>query len=143
MADGGINFAKRWQQFNILDNMKRFKKAGSVAACPVRLPSPFSSVSVCDGCAFVMEIDQVVNVSLNNHRLYHHSKGAASEFLLDGLVLVALSRLTLCPSVHRQYQFKTNDRILSFFDNFDKSFTEERMWEISESIKPRGRAKKT
>ena len=32
LADGGINFAKRWQQFNILDNMKRFKKAGSVAA---------------------------------------------------------------------------------------------------------------
>ena len=79
-------------------------------------------------------------MSLNNHRLCHHSEGAAAEFLLDGL---APSLLTPCLSVHRQYQFKTNDRILSFFDNFDKSFTEERMWEISESIKPRGRAKKT
>ena len=45
-------------------------------------------------------------------------------------------------SVLRQYQFKTNERILSFFDNFDKSMSEERMWEISESIKPRGRAQK-
>ncbi|XP_064617098.1 rap guanine nucleotide exchange factor 1-like isoform X2 [Liolophura sinensis] len=26
LADGSINFAKRWQQFNILDNMRRFKK---------------------------------------------------------------------------------------------------------------------
>lgn len=26
MADGNVNFSKRWQQFNILDNMKRFKK---------------------------------------------------------------------------------------------------------------------
>lgn len=26
LTDGSINFAKRWQQFNILDNMRRFKK---------------------------------------------------------------------------------------------------------------------
>lgn len=26
MSDGNVNFSKRWQQFNILDNMKRFKK---------------------------------------------------------------------------------------------------------------------
>ncbi|KAK3087482.1 hypothetical protein FSP39_006537 [Pinctada imbricata] len=26
LLDGNINFAKRWQQFNILDNMRRFKK---------------------------------------------------------------------------------------------------------------------
>ncbi|XP_013420266.1 rap guanine nucleotide exchange factor 1 isoform X3 [Lingula anatina] len=26
LPEGSINFAKRWQQFNILDNMKRFKK---------------------------------------------------------------------------------------------------------------------
>lgn len=26
MPDGNVNFSKRWQQFNILDNMKRFKK---------------------------------------------------------------------------------------------------------------------
>lgn len=26
MHDGSVNFSKRWQQFNILDNMKRFKK---------------------------------------------------------------------------------------------------------------------
>lgn len=26
LPDGSINFAKRWQQFNILDNMRRFKK---------------------------------------------------------------------------------------------------------------------
>ena len=24
--DGKVNFAKRWQQFNILDNLRRFKK---------------------------------------------------------------------------------------------------------------------
>jgi Rap guanine nucleotide exchange factor 1 len=26
LTDGKINFAKRWQQFNILDNLRRFKK---------------------------------------------------------------------------------------------------------------------
>ncbi|XP_064118635.1 rap guanine nucleotide exchange factor 1-like isoform X3 [Macrobrachium nipponense] len=26
MPDGNVNFSKRWQQYNILDNMKRFKK---------------------------------------------------------------------------------------------------------------------
>ncbi|KAK4315127.1 hypothetical protein Pmani_013638 [Petrolisthes manimaculis] len=26
LPDGNVNFSKRWQQFNILDNMKRFKK---------------------------------------------------------------------------------------------------------------------
>ena len=26
LHDDVINFAKRWQQFNILDNMKRFRK---------------------------------------------------------------------------------------------------------------------
>jgi len=27
LPDGTINFSKRWQQFNIVENMKRFKKA--------------------------------------------------------------------------------------------------------------------
>ena len=49
MPDGCINFAKRWQQFNILDNMKRFKKAGfSIIprrSCLLRTVStPFSLV---------------------------------------------------------------------------------------------------
>lgn len=26
LPDGKINFSKRWQQFNIVENMKRFKK---------------------------------------------------------------------------------------------------------------------
>lgn len=26
LPDGTINFSKRWQQFNIVENMKRFKK---------------------------------------------------------------------------------------------------------------------
>jgi hypothetical protein len=26
LPDGSINFSKRWQQFNIVENMKRFKK---------------------------------------------------------------------------------------------------------------------
>lgn len=26
LPDGNINFSKRWQQFNIVENMKRFKK---------------------------------------------------------------------------------------------------------------------
>lgn len=42
----------------------------------------------------------------------------------------------------RQYRLKNNEKISQFFDNFDDCISEEEMWRISESIKPRGRAKK-
>ncbi|XP_042885600.1 rap guanine nucleotide exchange factor 1-like isoform X4 [Penaeus japonicus] len=68
MADGNVNFSKRWQQFNILDNMKRFKKC--------------------------------------------------------------------------HYVFKKNEKVIAFFNNFDDYHSEEALWHISESIKPRGGKKK-
>ncbi|XP_069982713.1 rap guanine nucleotide exchange factor 1 isoform X8 [Penaeus vannamei] len=68
MSDGNVNFSKRWQQFNILDNMKRFKKC--------------------------------------------------------------------------QYSFKKNEKVIAFFNNFDDYHSEEALWHISESIKPRGGKKK-
>ncbi|XP_046398057.1 guanine nucleotide-releasing factor 2 isoform X2 [Ischnura elegans] len=68
LADGTVNFSKRWQQFNIVENMKKFKKC--------------------------------------------------------------------------QYNFKKNERIIAFFNNFDEFLCEEAMWQISESIRPRG-GKKT
>lgn len=64
LPDGSINFSKRWQQFNIVENMKRFKKG--------------------------------------------------------------------------TYSFKKHERINAFFNNFDDFLCEEAMWQISESIKPRG-----
>ncbi|KAK9498271.1 hypothetical protein O3M35_002943 [Rhynocoris fuscipes] len=67
LSDGVINFSKRWQQFNIVENMKRFKKG--------------------------------------------------------------------------TYNFKKNERIIAFFSNFDDFLCEEAMWQISESIKPRGSKK--
>ena len=60
-----VNFAKRWQQFNILDNMRRFKQS---------------------------HID-------------HNNK---------------------------------NEKILAFFNSFQECLDEEELWQISESIKPRG-----
>lgn len=68
LPEGSINFSKRWQQFNIVENMKRFKKG--------------------------------------------------------------------------TYSFKKHERINAFFSNFDDFLCEEAMWQISESIKPRG-GKKT
>lgn len=68
LPDGNVNFSKRWQQFNILDNMRRFKKCN--------------------------------------------------------------------------YSFKRHDKIIAFFNNFDDYLCEEAMWQISESIKPRGGKKK-
>ncbi|XP_026827741.1 guanine nucleotide-releasing factor 2 isoform X4 [Ooceraea biroi] len=64
LPDGTINFSKRWQQFNIVENMKRFKKG--------------------------------------------------------------------------MYSFKKHERIITFFNNFSDFLCEEAMWQISESIKPRG-----
>ncbi|XP_015434362.1 PREDICTED: guanine nucleotide-releasing factor 2 isoform X4 [Dufourea novaeangliae] len=64
LPDGTINFSKRWQQFNIVENMKRFKKG--------------------------------------------------------------------------TYSFKKHERIITFFNNFSDFLCEEAMWQISESIKPRG-----
>ncbi|XP_025409590.1 guanine nucleotide-releasing factor 2 isoform X2 [Sipha flava] len=69
ISDNIINFSKRWQQFNIVENMKKFKK----------------------GC----------------------------------------------------YNFKKHDHIIAFFNNFDEFLCEEAMWQISESIKPRGSKKTT
>ncbi|XP_046670313.1 guanine nucleotide-releasing factor 2 isoform X2 [Homalodisca vitripennis] len=67
LSEGVINFSKRWQQFNIVENMKRFKKG--------------------------------------------------------------------------VYSFKKSERIIAFFSNFDEFLCEEAMWQISESIKPRGSKK--
>ncbi|XP_078605598.1 rap guanine nucleotide exchange factor 1-like isoform X4 [Branchiostoma floridae x Branchiostoma japonicum] len=64
LEDGIINFAKRWQQFNILDNVRRFKQ------------------------------------------------------------------------VH--YDFKRNEKIQTFFNNFDEYLSEEALWQMSLEIKPRG-----
>lgn len=38
----------------------------------------------------------------------------------------------------RQYKFKKNERILAMFNEFDDVLSEEAMWQVSESIKPRG-----
>ncbi|XP_017470048.1 PREDICTED: guanine nucleotide-releasing factor 2 [Rhagoletis zephyria] len=65
LKEGVVNFSKRWQQYNLIENMKRFKKC--------------------------------------------------------------------------EYNFKRNERIIRFFDNFEYELGEEEMWQISESIKPRGR----
>lgn len=64
LQDGSINFTKRWQQYHIMENMKRFHK--------------------------------------------------------------------------EQYKFKKNERILAMFNEFDDVLSEEAMWQVSESIKPRG-----
>lgn len=36
------------------------------------------------------------------------------------------------------YSFKKHERIITFFNNFSDFLCEEAMWQISESIKPRG-----
>lgn len=41
------------------------------------------------------------------------------------------------------YQFKKNERIITFFQNFDDFIGEDAMWQLSESIKPRGGKKTT
>ncbi|XP_047034207.1 guanine nucleotide-releasing factor 2 isoform X4 [Helicoverpa zea] len=64
LPEGCINFTKRWQQYHIMENMKRFYK--------------------------------------------------------------------------EQYKFKKNERILAMFNEFDDLLSEEAMWQVSESIKPRG-----
>ncbi|XP_045760965.1 guanine nucleotide-releasing factor 2 isoform X3 [Maniola jurtina] len=64
LPDGSINFTKRWQQYTIMENMKRFHK--------------------------------------------------------------------------EQYKFKKNERIQAMFNEFDDVLSEETMWQISETIKPRG-----
>ena len=40
------------------------------------------------------------------------------------------------------YPFKRNEQIIGFFNNFENYLSEEAMWQISESIKPRGVTKK-
>jgi len=68
LLEGKINFAKRWQQFNILDNLRRFKK--------------------------------------------------------------------------EQYHIARNEEIILFFGEFEEYLSEDDMWALSETIKPRGQANK-
>jgi len=60
--------------------------------------------------------------------------------LLQLTVSVAhCSGLTVdCSFSRRTYSFKKHERINAFFSNFDEFLCEEAMWQISESIKPRG-----
>jgi len=51
----------------------------------------------------------------------------------------SFSGLTVnCSFPSRTYSFKKHERINAFFNNFDEFLCEEAMWQISESIKPRG-----
>jgi len=47
LPDGSINFAKRWQQFNILDNMKRFKKGQYQFKSNEKIANFFSNFDDC------------------------------------------------------------------------------------------------
>ncbi|XP_074654092.1 uncharacterized protein LOC141908130 [Tubulanus polymorphus] len=69
LPDGNVNFSKRWQFFNLLDALRRFRK--------------------CD------------------------------------------------------YPFKRHSKIILMFNNFDDVLCEESLWQISETIKPRGGASKS
>ena len=40
-----------------------------------------------------------------------------------------------------KYSIKRNEKIVSFFDNFDNFLTEDALWSISEVIKPRPKKK--
>ena len=40
-----------------------------------------------------------------------------------------------------KYSIKRNEKIVSFFDNFDSYLTEDALWQISEEIKPRPKKK--
>jgi len=68
LIEGKINFAKRWQQFHILDNLRRFQR--------------------------------------------------------------------------EQYQIPRHEEIIVYFREFDEYLSEDDMWNLSESIKPRGQTNK-
>lgn len=89
LPDGMINFSKRWQQFNIVENMKKFKKWYAKIVRKDSFP-------------------------------YNKSYDFSST-----------------------YSFKKNERIIQFFENFDDIIPEDAMWQLSESIKPRGGKKTT
>ncbi|MPC31946.1 Guanine nucleotide-releasing factor 2 [Portunus trituberculatus] len=49
----------------------------------------------------------------------------------------------LNPKKHlNPYNYKKNEKIITFLNNFDDYLNEEALWNISEEIKPRGGKKK-
>ena len=40
------------------------------------------------------------------------------------------------------YQFERREEIMQFFDEFSHYWTEDKMWSVSEALKPRGTRKK-
>lgn len=90
LPDGTINFSKRWQQFNIVENMKRFKKG--------------------------------------YYSFFQYVMNDVSKCCFRNEPVICC----------RTYSFKKHERIITFFNNFSDFLCEEAMWQISESIKPRG-----
>jgi hypothetical protein len=65
LPDGFINFSKRWQQFNIVENMKRFKKG--------QVPHNFYvgiSRSACEGPSTVWNVLPIKILVLKHMKLY-------------------------------------------------------------------------
>lgn len=87
LPDGSINFMKRWQQYNIVVNMKRFRT----------------------GWEFFYEKLIIFHIFIKN-------------FL----------------KIFSSYSYKKNERIIAYFGNFEDYLDEDAMWQISETIKPRG-----
>lgn len=61
--------------------------------------------------------------------------------MVRGIVFVALINTIVFFLLYSAYTFKKNERIISFFDNFDDHIGEDAMWQLSEKIKPRGAKK--
>lgn len=66
-----------------------------------------------------------------NH-ITHHDKSIVSNRVERGETWININFGS------RQYKFKKNERIMAMFNEFDDVLSEEAMWQVSESIKPRG-----
>ena len=85
--DNKVNFAKRWQQFNILVSLI--------------------------GCVISNAIVAVnTNFALQDNLMRFKKK---------------------------TYPFERKEEIIHYFSDFDDYWTEDKMWSVSESLKPRGR----
>jgi Rap guanine nucleotide exchange factor 1 len=92
--DGKVNFAKRWQQFNILVSTK---------------------------CNYKNNPNSI----FLNYKKYYYLQDNLMRFKKD------------------TYPFGRRDDIIHYFDDFVTYWSEDQMWEVSETIKPRGRRKDT
>ena len=118
LIDGKINFAKRWQQFNIL-------VSSGVRTAEFSSQKFFRCCKQSSQNGFQLQIVKLKTRPTLTQHIY----------MLNAFKLVS-DQDNLRRFKKEQYQLTRNEDIIGFFSEFDKYITEDEMWALRSLFKP-------